>query len=300
MELAIVGLGRMGANMAIRLVRGGHTVRAFNRTTSVAVKLAADNPPIIAAASLGEAIRALPTPRIVWLMVPAGQATEDQLDAVLPLLEKGDIVVDGGNSKWRDDAPRAAKCASHGVQFMDCGTSGGVWGLRVGYSLMIGGDRATYQGLEPIWKTLAPEDGYLYCGPNGAGHFVKMVHNGIEYGMLQAYAEGYEILKASAFDLDLHAVAGVWNHGSVVRSWINELAEDAFSKNPNLDGIKGWVADSGEGRWTVEAAIDTDVPAPVLTLSLLERFRSRQDESFAAKVIAIIRNEFGGHEVKTE
>ena len=300
MELAIVGLGRMGANMAIRLVRGGHTVRAFNRTTSVAVKLAADNPPIIAAASLGEAIRALPTPRIVWLMVPAGQATEDQLDAVLPLLEKGDIVVDGGNSKWRDDAPRAAKCASHGVQFMDCGTSGGVWGLRVGYSLMIGGDRATYERLEPIWKTLAPEDGFLYCGPNGAGHFVKMVHNGIEYGMLQAYAEGYEILKASAFDLDLHAVAGVWNHGSVVRSWINELAEDAFSKNPNLDGIKGWVADSGEGRWTVEAAIDTDVPAPVLTLSLLERFRSRQDESFAAKVIAIIRNEFGGHEVKTE
>jgi len=299
-ELTMIGLGRMGGNMAVRLTRGGHKVHAFNRTTSVTDKLVAENPPMVAAHSLEEAIKSLPTPRIVWLMVPSGQTTEDQLDAVLPLLEKGDIVVDGGNSKWKDDAPRAEKCAKFGVKFMDCGTSGGVWGLKIGYSLMIGGEKSTYDYLEPIWKTLAPEDGYLYCGPNGAGHFVKMVHNGVEYGMLQAYAEGYEILKASAYGLDLHAIAGVWNHGSVVRSWLNELAEDAFSKNPDLDGVKGWVADSGEGRWTVEAAIDTDVPAPVLTLSLLERFRSRQEESFAAKVIAVIRNEFGGHEVKSE
>jgi 6-phosphogluconate dehydrogenase len=246
-----------------------------------------------------DAIAALKAPRIVWLMVPAGQATDDQLEAVLPMLQAGDIVVDGGNSKWKDDAPHAEKCAKLGIKFMDCGTSGGVWGLKNGYSLMIGGDKATYDYMKPIWTTLAPPDGELYCGAHGAGHFVKMVHNGVEYGMLQAYGEGYEILRASAFNLDLHAIAAVWNHGSVVRSWLNELAEDAFSKNPSLDGVKDWVADSGEGRWTVEAAIDTDVPAPVLTLSLLERFRSRQQASFAAKVIAVIRNEFGGHEVKT-
>ncbi|MHB8620269.1 MAG: phosphogluconate dehydrogenase (NAD(+)-dependent, decarboxylating) [Chloroflexota bacterium] len=300
MELAMIGLGRMGGNMAIRLIRGGHRVVAFNRTASVADKLASENSPMEAVHALEDAVKALEAPRILWLMVPAGQATEDQIDALLPLLQPGDIIVDGGNSKWKDDAPRAAKCARHGVKFMDCGTSGGIWGLRIGYSLMIGGDRDTYERMVPIWTTLAPEQGFLHCGPNGAGHFVKMVHNGIEYGMLQAYAEGYEILRASQFDLDLHAVAGVWNHGSVVRSWLNELAEDAFGKNPTLEGVKGWVADSGEGRWTVEAAMDTDVPAPVLTLSLLERFRSRQEESFAAKVIAVIRNEFGGHEVKTE
>jgi len=286
--------------MAVRLVRGGHRVVAFNRTTSVTEELAKANPPMEAATALKDAIAKLKAPRIVWLMVPSGKVTDDQLEAVLPLLDKGDIVVDGGNSKWKEDEPHAARCAEFGVKFMDCGTSGGVWGLANGYSLMIGGDKATYDYMKSIWTTLAPPDGELYCGPTGAGHFVKMVHNGVEYGMLQAYAEGYEILKASKYDLDLHAVAAVWNHGSVVRSWINELAEDAFGKNPKLDGIKGWVADSGEGRWTVEAAIDTDVPAPVLTLSLLERFRSRQDESFAAKVIAVIRNEFGGHEVKTE
>jgi len=299
-ELAIIGLGRMGGNMAIRLVRGGHRVVAFNRTTSVAEKLAAENPPMVAATTLEDVIRKLTPPRIVWLMVPAGKATDDQLEAVLPLLDKNDIIVDGGNTKWKADEPHAARCAEFGVRFMDCGTSGGVWGLQNGYSLMIGGDRATYEYMKPIWTTLAPPDGELYCGPVGAGHFVKMVHNGVEYGMLQAYAEGYEILRASKYDLDLHAIAGVWNHGSVVRSWLNELAEDAFSKNPTLEGVRGWVADSGEGRWTVEAAIDTDVPAPVLTLSLLERFRSRQEESFAAKVIAVIRNEFGGHEIKTE
>jgi 6-phosphogluconate dehydrogenase len=275
-------------------------VVAFNRTSSVTEQLSKENPPMEAAYSLQEIIGKLKAPRIVWLMVPAGKVTDDQLEAVLPLLQKGDIIVDGGNSKWKEDEPHAARCADFGVKFMDCGTSGGVWGLRNGYSLMIGGDKETYDYMKPIWTTLAPPDGELYCGPVGAGHFVKMVHNGVEYGMLQAYAEGYEILKASKYALDLHAIAGVWNHGSVVRSWLNELAEDAFSKNPDLNGVKGWVADSGEGRWTVEAAIDTDVPAPVLTLSLLERFRSRQDESFAAKVIAVIRNEFGGHEVKTE
>ena len=298
MELAMVGLGRMGGNMAIRLVRGGHRVVAYNRTGSVTEQLAKENPPMETAFSMEEIVSKLKPPRIVWLMVPAGKATDDQLEAILPLLQKDDIIVDGGNSKWREDEPHANRCAELGVRFMDCGTRGGVWGLKNGYALMIGGDKDVYDYMKPIWVTLAPPDGELYCGPHGAGHFVKMVHNGVEYGMLQAYGEGYEILKASKFNLDLHAIARNWNHGSVVRSWINELAEDAFSKNPDLSGIKDWIADSGEGRWTVEAAMDTDVPAPVLTLSLLERFRSRQEASFAAKVIAIIRNEFGGHEVK--
>ena len=298
MELAMIGLGRMGGNMAIRLVQGGHRVVAYNRTSAVTDQLTKENPPMEAAHGFEEIISKLKPPRIIWLMVPAGKATDDQLEAILPLLQKDDIIVDGGNSKWREDEPHAARCAEFGVRFMDCGTSGGVWGLKNGYALMIGGDKATYDYMKSIWTTLAPTDGELYCGPHGAGHFVKMVHNGVEYGMLQAYGEGYEILRASKFNIDLAAVAKNWNHGSVVRSWINELAEDAFSKNPTLEGIKDWVADSGEGRWTVEAAMDTDVPAPVLTLSLLERFRSRQEASFAAKVIAIIRNEFGGHEVK--
>ena len=232
-------------------------------------------------------------------MVPAGDVTDQMIQKLLGLLQPGDAIVDGGNSNWRDSKRHAAMCKEKSIQFMDEGTSGGVWGLQVGYCLMIGGEVETFKRLEPAFKTLAPEDGYLHCGPAGAGHFVKMVHNGIEYGMMQAYAEGFEILEKSEFDLDLHAVSAVWGKGSVVRSWLLELLEHAFTQDPKLQSIRGYVEDSGEGRWTIQAAIDEDVPAPIITLSLYQRFLSRQEESFAAKVNAALRKEFGGHAVKT-
>ncbi len=232
-------------------------------------------------------------------MVPAGKPVDDTIAEMLPSLTNGDVVIDGGNSNFRDSMRRAADLKAKGIDFVDSGTSGGIWGLANGYCLMIGASDPAFKLCEPIFRTLAPENGYAHVGPPGSGHYVKMIHNGIEYGMLQAYAEGYEILHASRdFKLDLHQIAGVWNHGSVVRSWINELAEDAFGKDANLDALKGYVEDSGEGRWTVQEAIDLDVPAPVITLSLLARLRSRQNESFGAKVIAALRNEFGGHAVK--
>ncbi len=298
MELAILGLGRMGANMARRLLRDGHRVVAWNRTEDKTRELAGEG--AVGAYSLREVVGKLSPPRIVWLMLPAGNVTDDMIDEVLPLLSRGDILVDGGNSNFHDTIRRGQKVESHGIHFTDAGTSGGIWGLKVGYCLMIGGDEETFRKVEPIYKSLAPDNGYLHVGPIGAGHYVKMVHNGVEYGMLQAYGEGFEILESSDFKLDLGRIAKLWNQGSVVRSWLLELAEDAFARDPELSSIKGYVEDSGEGRWTVLEAIDHNVPAPVLTLSLLARFRSRQEDSFSAKVIAALRNEFGGHAVKPE
>ena len=298
MRIGFIGLGRMGANMVRRLLRDGHEVVAFNRTPERTREIAAEGAePTF---TLEELVAKLAPPRAVWVMVPAGDATEAQVDALLRLLAPGDTIIDGGNANFHDDVRRHAKAAAAGVRFVDAGTSGGIWGLQVGYCLMVGGDREAVAPLEPIFRSLAPEDGYLHVGGPGAGHYVKMVHNGIEYGMMQAYAEGFEILHASDYGLDLAAIADLWNHGSVVRSWLLELAERAFRANgQDLAQLKGWVADSGEGRWTVQEAIDRDIPAPVITLSLLARFRSRQDDSYSARVLAALRNEFGGHPVKT-
>jgi 6-phosphogluconate dehydrogenase len=246
-------------------------------------------------------VDALAAPRVVWIMVPAGDPVDQTIAALTPKLSRGDVIIDGGNSNFHDSIRRGQQLASSGIEFIDAGTSGGVWGLENGYCLMVGGTDAAVSHCEPIFRALAPDDGYAHVGPIGSGHYVKMVHNGIEYGLLQAYAEGYEILHASKTfpSLDLEQIANVWQHGSVVRSWLNELAAAAFARDVSLSAIKGWVADSGEGRWTVQEAIDLDVPAPVITLSLQTRFRSRQADSFGAKVIAALRNEFGGHEVKT-
>jgi 6-phosphogluconate dehydrogenase len=298
MQLAMIGLGRMGGNMVQRLLQGGHQVVVFDRSADAVkahVALGAK-----AAKDLADLCGQLSAPRVVWVMVPAGSAVESTIEQLLPGLSKGDIIIDGGNSNFRDSIRRAAGLKEKGIGFIDAGTSGGVWGLTIGYCLMIGASPEAFQVCEPIFRTLAPPDGYAHVGPPGAGHYVKMIHNGIEYGMLQAYAEGYEILHASKdFKLDLHQISAVWNRGSVVRSWLNELAERAFADDANLTALKGYVEDSGEGRWTVQEAIDLDVPAPVITLSLLARFRSRQSDSFGAKVIAALRNEFGGHAVKT-
>ncbi len=297
MRLAMIGLGRMGGNMSERLMKGGHEVVVYDRSPDAIQKYVGQG--ATASSSAGDAAKKLPAPRIIWIMVPAGKPVDDTIAEMLPFLSKGDVIIDGGNSNFRDSMRRAAELKGRGVEFVDSGTSGGIWGLANGYCLMIGASDAAFKLCQPIFETLAPENGYAHVGPAGAGHYVKMIHNGIEYGMLQAYAEGYEILHASRdFTLDLHQIAGVWNHGSVVRSWINELAEDAFAKDANLGALKGYVEDSGEGRWTIQEAIDLDVPAPVITLSLLARLRSRQNESFGAKVIAALRNEFGGHAVK--
>ncbi len=298
MQLAMIGLGRMGGNMVQRLLQGGQQVVVFDRSA------AAMKPHVALGASgakdLADMCGQLGTPRVVWIMVPAGSAVESTIDELLPSLSRGDIIVDGGNSNYKDSIRRAARLKEKGLEFIDAGTSGGIWGLKIGYCLMIGASPEAFKHCEPIFKTLAPTAGYAHVGPPGAGHYVKMIHNGIEYGMLQAYAEGYEILHGSKdFKLDLHQISAVWNRGSVVRSWLNELAERAFARDTELAALKGYVEDSGEGRWTVQEAIDLDVPAPVITLSLLARFRSRQSESFGAKVIAALRNEFGGHAVKT-
>ena len=297
MRLAMIGLGRMGGNMSERLMKGGHEVLVFDRkaeTRQHYVSLGA-----AAATSITEIPTKLKSPRIVWIMVPAGKPVDETIASLLPGMSKGDVIIDGGNSNFHDTMRRATELQTKGIHFVDSGTSGGIWGLANGYCLMIGASQEAFNLCEPIFKTLAPADGYAHMGPPGSGHYVKMVHNGIEYGMLQAYAEGYEILHASRdFKLDLHKIAAVWNHGSVVRSWLNELAELAFEKDRELSALRGYVEDSGEGRWTVQEAIDLDVPAPVITLSLLTRLRSRQADSFSAKVIAALRNEFGGHAVK--
>lgn len=297
MKIGFVGLGKMGMNMVERLLGDGHEIVAYARTAETVKK--AESKGAIGAASLNDLVDKLQAPRIIWLMVPSGQATEETVHKCSALLGKGDVLIDGGNSNFRNTVRRAAELKKDGISLLDVGTSGGIWGLTVGYCMMIGGDREVFEKVEPLLKTLAPPDGYAHVGPNGAGHFVKMVHNGIEYALLQGYAEGFEILRAQKdFPFDLHRIARLWNQGSVIRSWLLELAEKAFEKDPGLDSIRGYVEDSGEGRWTVAEAMEENVPAPVITLSLLERFRSRQDESFSAKVIAALRNEFGGHAVK--
>jgi 6-phosphogluconate dehydrogenase len=289
-KLGMVGLGRMGGNMTERLRGDGHEVETYARTA-----------PDRTADSLVELATQLEQPRALWLMIPAGDPTEHAFQNLLPLLEDGDTIVDGGNSNFRDSQRRAGEAKAKGVCFLDAGVSGGVWGLENGYCIMVGGEEEGFSMLEPAIKTLAPVGGYAHVGPSGAGHFVKMVHNGIEYGLMQAYAEGFEIMKASEFDLDLHEVAGIWRYGSVVRSWLLELLYDAFEQEGNdLEGIAGYVEDSGEGRWTVFEAINESVPAPIIANSLFARFASRQDESFGAKINAALRKQFGGHAVKTE
>jgi 6-phosphogluconate dehydrogenase len=297
MKLAMIGLGRMGMNMAKRLLKGRHQVVAYNRSPEKTEQLVKDG--AMGAYSLVEVTEKLSSPRIVWMMLPAGQAVDDHIHELKDLLAPGDIVIDGGNTYYKDDILRANLLDEKSIRFMDVGVSGGIWGLKIGYCLMIGGEKETFKQLEPIFKTLAPQEGYLYCGATGAGHFVKMVHNGIEYGMMQAYGEGFEILEASAYaeSFNYSEIAHLWNQGSVVRSWLLELAEEAFRNDAKLTDIKGYVEDSGEGRWTVQQALETGVPAQVITLSLLRRFRSRQDDPFSDRVLAALRREFGGHAV---
>jgi len=298
MKLGMVGLGKMGANMTTRLIRGGHEVVAYDRSADAVKSVATGG--ATGADSLSDLVAKLSAPRIVWLMVPAGAPTDETIDALLELLSPGDILIDGGNTKWTDGLAAAQRARAKDVALIDAGTSGGVWGLENGYCLMVGGDDQPVKTCEPIFLTLAPPDGYAHVGPPGAGHFSKMVHNGIEYGLLAAYGEGFEILERSPFKFDLGQLAELWTHASVVRSWLLELAVLAFREDPGLKNIRGYVDDTGEGRWTVQAAIDESVPAPVITLALLSRFASRQDESFSAKVVAALRNQFGGHAVKPE
>jgi len=297
-KLGMVGLGRMGGNMTVRLVRHGHEMVAFDpapEAVEQAVVAGAEG-----ATSLADLCAKLPSPKVVWLMVPAGDITEATVRELGGNLGAGDVVIDGGNSNWRDSVRRAEQLGAGGIRFLDAGTSGGVWGLANGYCLMVGGDAEAIAVAEPAFLALAPAGGYAHVGPSGSGHFTKMVHNGIEYGMLAAYGEGFEIMDRSPFDLDLEAIAGIWRNGSVVRSWLLDLLHDALEKDPELASIRGYVDDSGEGRWTLQAAIDQDVPAPIIAAALFSRFASRQDESFSAKVIAALRNEFGGHAVKPE
>jgi 6-phosphogluconate dehydrogenase len=299
MQLAMIGLGRMGGNMVRRLAQGGHELVVYDSSAD-AVKAHAGKG-VKPAKDLTDIARLLAPRRVVWLMLPAGAPVETTIEQLTPHLTRGDIVLDGGNSNFSDSLRRAEALKKQGIEFVDVGTSGGIWGLTLGYCLMIGASQSAFEHCEPIFRTLAQPDGYARVGPPGAGHYVKMVHNGIEYGLLQAYAEGYEILHASKdFKLQLGQIAKLWNHGSVVRSWLNELAERALSRDDHLAAIRGYVEDSGEGRWTVDEALRLDVPAPVITLSLLARLRSRQEESFGAKVIAALRNEFGGHMVRTK
>ncbi len=296
MDIGFIGLGRMGFNMTLRLARNGHRVVGWDRSDDTVQKAAGEG--AVGAASLAGLVGALPAPRAVWIMLPAGKPVDDTIEQLVPMLAPGDLVIDGGNSNYRDDQRRGARLAQAGLLYADVGTSGGVWGLQNGYCMMIGGADEAIARLKPALDTLAPPDGWLHCGPVGAGHFAKMIHNGIEYGMMQAYAEGFEILEASDYEYDLAKLSHLWNQGSVVRSWLLELAELAFRNDPKLEKIKGWVEDSGEGRWTVLEAIDRNVPAEVLTLSLMRRFRSRQDDTFTDRVIAALRNQFGGHAVK--
>ncbi len=295
MELGMVGLGKMGINMVFRLLAGGHKVVGFNRTLSKEEPV--KNKGAIGSDSIKELVSKLSSPRIVWLMVPSGETTDLMLEEVLKYVEKTDIVIDGGNSYYKDSIRRYNMLKEKGINFLDAGTSGGIWGLKEGYCSMIGGEEEIFNHCEPIFKTLAPENGYLYIGKSGAGHFVKMVHNAIEYGMMEAYAEGFEILKTSDFNVNLTDITGLWSHGSVVRSWLLDLAHNAFRLDPELENLKPIVDDSGEGRWTLKEAIDMAVPAPVLAESVFARFRSRQENSFANRVLAALRHQFGGHSV---
>jgi 6-phosphogluconate dehydrogenase len=288
-KLGMIGLGRMGSGMTERLRGRGHTVQTYDPNVEST------------AGSLEELAAQLEPPRAAWMMVPAGDITEATFQSLLGILEADDVIVDGGNSNFRDSMRRGEEAGARSLHFVDAGVSGGVWGLKEGFCLMVGGDDDAVARLEPVFLALAPEGGYAHVGKGGAGHFVKMVHNGIEYGLMQAYAEGFELLQASGdFDLDLHQIAALWNEGSVVRSWLLELLERALAEDPGLEGVRGYVEDSGEGRWTVHEAIDAAVPLPAITLALFARFASRQDESFAAKVNAALRGQFGGHRILTE
>jgi 6-phosphogluconate dehydrogenase len=301
MELGMIGLGKMGANMAERLTRGGHRVVGFDLSPESVQQVV--DVGVEGAASLEELIAKLPTPRIIWIMVPSGAPVDSTVAALLPHLGKGDILVDGGNSNYKDTQRRANACAASGHHFVDVGTSGGVWGLAEGYSMMIGGDKEVVESLTPIFETLAPapDQGWGRTGPTGAGHFVKMIHNGIEYGLMQAYAEGFALMDAKGeLDLDVAQIAEIWRHGSVVRSWLLDLTADALGENPELDGIAPYVPDSGEGRWTVVEAIDLNVSAPVIALSLLRRIGSRDEVDYADKLLSAMRNQFGGHAIKKE
>ena len=301
MQIAMIGLGRMGANMAQRLLRGGHEVVGFD--PAEAARKVIEEKGAQSAASLEALVAKLSAPRVVWLMVPAGAITDSTIDALTPLLAAGDSIIDGGNSNYRDTQRRAAAVAKRQINYVDSGTSGGVWGLAEGYSLMIGGDKAVVDRLRPIFETLAPapDKGWGRVGAVGSGHYTKMIHNGIEYGLMQAFAEGFSMLQRKReFELDLHQVAEIWRYGSVVRSWLLDLTANALEKNPTLQGIAPFVADSGEGRWTVAEAIELGVPAIAITASLLERFRSRDTDSFVDKLLAAMRNQFGGHEIKKE
>jgi 6-phosphogluconate dehydrogenase len=301
MQLGLIGLGKMGANMNLRLLRGGHQMIVWNR--SIEPRQAAAEAGAFAAATVEELVSKLSAPRAVWVMVPAGDVTENQIRQLMSLLQPGDTIIDGGNSNYKDTIRNAAMVEAAGLDFVDVGTSGGIWGITEGYAMMIGGEKAPVERLRPIFETLAPapDQGWGHVGPHGAGHFVKMVHNGIEYGMMQAYAEGFEILKAkSELNLDVSQISQIWRYGSVVRSWLLDLIGNALADDPDLSTIKGWVADSGEGRWTVAEATDLNIPAPVISLSLMMRLVSRQDESYAFKLLAAMRNQFGGHAVKRE
>jgi 6-phosphogluconate dehydrogenase len=296
MDIGFVGLGRMGLNMTIRLVRAGHRVVAWNRSLDKVEEAKAHG--AVGTATLEALVAALGTPRAIWAMIPAGKPVDDLLDTLLPRLARGDLVVDGGNSNYRDSKRRAERLKTSGIEFVDAGVSGGIWGLEKGYCMMLGGEPKAVARLKPALDSLAPREGWRHLGAAGAGHFSKMIHNGIEYGMMQAYAEGFELLRASEYGYDLEAIAHLWNQGSVVRSWLLELAERAFGKDPDLSKIRAYVEDSGEGRWTVLEAVERGVPAPVLALSLFRRFRSRQEDSFSDRVLAALRAEFGGHAVK--
>ena len=299
MEIGMVGLGRMGGAMAQRLLRAGHRVVAYDPRPEAVEALEAEGSS--GASSLGEMVSKLTLPRAVWIMAPVGEATESAIEEVAALLESGDTIIDGGNSNYKDSMRRAASLKERGIDFLDVGTSGGIWGLREGYSLMVGGDVEVYSRLEPVFRALAPGEhqGYGYVGKSGAGHFVKMVHNAVEYGLMEAYAEGFELLQAKEeFGLDLAHVAGIWRHGSVVRSWLLDLTAAALAEDAALEGLRSYVEDSGEGRWAVEESVELAVPVPVIALSLQARFRSRQEEPFAGRLLAAMRNQFGGHEVR--
>jgi 6-phosphogluconate dehydrogenase len=299
MKLGFVGLGKMGGNMVKRLLVKGHEIVAYAPSESSREEAKSEGAQV--ANSLQGLVEKVSPPRVVWLMVPSGRVTDEVVQSLAPLLTPGDVLIDGGNSFYKDSMARAEFLRAKGIFFLDAGTSGGIWGLKEGYCLMVGGEENAFEKAEPIFRDLAPVNGYAHVGPSGSGHFVKMVHNAIEYGLLQAYGEGFELMHAKKqFNLDLRKIAELWNHGSVVRSWLLELSVNAFSQDPSLRSVKGYIEDTGEGKWSVVEAVQENVPVPVITLSLLQRFRSRQEESFSAKVIAALRGQFGGHQVKRE
>lgn len=298
MKIGFIGLGKMGFNMIQRLINNGHDVVVWDKGSEQINEAARKG--AISSESIEDLVKKLPEIKVIWLMVPSGKPVDENIDLLSKLLKPNDIIIDGGNSFWRDSQLRSSKLAEKEISFIDCGTSGGVWGLQNGYCLMYGGNEKATNYVEPIFKALAPDNGYVYCGQSGTGHLVKMVHNGIEYGMMQAYAEGFEILQKSPYDINLTKVADTWQHGSVIRSWLLELAVNYFEEDPKLEKLKGYVQDSGEGRWTVQTAMDFEVPAHVITASLYTRFQSRQDDSFAMRVLAALRNQFGGHAVKSK